>query len=65
LENLEKRLSDLDPQNVLRRGYSITLLNRKALKSVDKVTEGDLLKTILYQGKIESIVKSIKKKSDE
>jgi len=65
LETLEKRMTDLNPQNVLKRGYSITLLRGNALRSVDQAKEGDILETIVYQGKIESIVKSKKRKSDE
>jgi exodeoxyribonuclease VII large subunit len=65
LDNLEKRLAILDPKNVLKRGYSITLLKGKAIRSIEQVTEGDILETIVFKGKIESIVQSKKKKSDE
>ncbi|MDP4281828.1 MAG: exodeoxyribonuclease VII large subunit [Bacteroidota bacterium] len=58
LDNLEKNLINMSPQNVLKRGYSITFLNGRAVKSISEVHESDTLKTILHEGIIESIVKS-------
>lgn len=46
-----------DPKNILAKGYSITLLNGKAVKGAEDVKAGDVLETRLAQGKIESIVK--------
>ena len=56
-------LNHLDPQNVLKRGYSITLANGKAVKSVDDVQPGDLIKTLVADGTLESNFLSSKKKS--
>jgi len=61
LENLEKNISNMSPQNVLKRGYSITLLNGKAVKSFENVKANDPLETIVFDGKIHSIVKSSQK----
>lgn len=61
LFNLEKNVSNLDPKNVLKRGYSITLYNNKAVRSAGQIREGDQLKTIVYEGEIVSNVKSINK----
>ena len=47
----------LNPQKILRRGYSITMKNGKVLKDPEPLVEGDELKTILYKGKIISILK--------
>ena len=61
LASIEKTIELLNPVNVLNRGYSITLINGKALKSVDDVQEGTILKTILPDGDIISITKTINK----
>lgn len=61
LNNLEKNIDNMSPQNVLKRGYSITLLNGKAVKNIAQVTEGDTLETIVADGKISSIVSSTDK----
>ncbi len=61
LKNTEKNIHNLSPQNVLKRGYSITQLNGKSIRSSDWVKEGDSLTTILYEGSLSSTVKSVDK----
>ena len=46
-----------DPIHVLKSGYSYTLKNGKLLKSVKNISTGDLIETILSDGKIKSEVK--------
>ncbi len=58
LTQLENHIRMLDPTNVLKRGYSITWLNNKAILSPDEAKKGDILVTELYSGKIKSIVES-------
>ena len=61
LLQLETKLELLKPENILKRGYSITYLNGNILKSTRKAKVGDLLVTVLEKGKIESkIVKKEK-----
>jgi exodeoxyribonuclease VII large subunit len=64
LNNIEKNVNNMSPKNVLRRGYSITLLKGKAVKSFDKVKEGDSLNTLVFEGNILSIVKSSKNQTN-
>jgi exodeoxyribonuclease VII large subunit len=64
LSHLERAVAALDPLNVLKRGFSITRRNGKALHNAADVREGDTIHTELYEGTIESEVKSIKKNSD-
>ena len=64
LTSLEQQMHQLDPRNVLKRGYSITQSNGKAIRSVEEMEEGAELNTILYQGNVRSTVKSVKKSSD-
>ena len=61
LDNLEKNISNMSPQNVLKRGYSITLHNGKAVKSFENVKHNDELETLVFDGNIHSIVKSSQK----
>lgn len=49
----------LDPVNVLKRGYSITYLNEKAIKDGADVQEGDIIKTRIYKGSISSKVEVV------
>ncbi|MFC6103770.1 exodeoxyribonuclease VII large subunit [Olivibacter domesticus] len=60
IESQERHLSILDPQHVLKRGYSITLLEGKAIKNANMLKEGDKVKTILALGEIESEITFVK-----
>jgi exodeoxyribonuclease VII large subunit len=44
------------PDYILAKGYSITTLNGKALKSADTLKHGDLVETKLAKGKFSSRV---------
>lgn len=61
LSHLERAVSALDPANVLKRGFSITRRDGKALQNAADVRDGDILYTELYEGTIESEVKFVKK----
>ena len=54
--HLEKTLIILHPDNVLKRGYSITRLNGKAIKKSSEVRAGDFLTTSVFEGNISSTV---------
>ncbi len=56
LEGLEEKVMLLHPEQVLRRGYSITRLNGKALTNPKAVKRGDHLVTTLYSGEVGSVV---------
>lgn len=56
LEGLQKDVRNLDPKNVLRRGYSITVFNGKAVLNPQELTNGDELTTVLFEGEIKSAV---------
>ena len=55
---LEQRVQSLDPQLLLRRGYSITLLNGHALHSPDEVKPGDTIETRLEKGTVRSKIEN-------
>lgn len=56
LELLEQRASLLDPALLLKRGYSITLLNGKAVRDAKQLKKGDILETRIEHGTIKSEV---------
>lgn len=61
LDHMEKLIDNMNPENVLRRGYSITLLRGKAIKSTDQVTTGETIETMVSDGIITGKVTGIKK----
>ena len=57
LELLSQRMELLDPTLLLKRGYSITLHNGKAIKSQEELNKGDIIVTRLANGEVESVIK--------
>ena len=57
LEILTQRTKALDPQRLLKRGYSITLKNGKAVHNAQTLKIGDEIETRLERGTIKSIIK--------
>lgn len=57
LELMERILKTASPENLLKRGYSITYHNGKAVKDVSELSSGDEIETMVATGKIKSIVK--------
>ena len=60
LENIEKNIQIMNPVNVLKRGFSITYSNGKALNDVSQLEEGAAINTLLFNGTIDSIITKIK-----
>ncbi len=54
VDNLQNAVRQMDPVNVLKRGYSITRSHGKAIKEAGSVKQGDILETVLYNGTIQS-----------
>lgn len=65
LLNLEKNTELLNPKNILRRGFSITLYDGKSVKNINQIKLGDPIETILFEGYVESKITKAKKKKDE
>jgi exodeoxyribonuclease VII large subunit len=63
MENMIKTVANMHPYNVLKRGYTITRLNGKAIGSVDQVKSSDILETILQDGSVLSTADTTKKSS--
>jgi exodeoxyribonuclease VII large subunit len=60
IEKFEQQVRLLDPQNVLKRGYSITCHKGKALTDIAGIEPGEIVITRLHKGEIISEVKSKK-----
>lgn len=56
LELAETKVKYVDPKNVLKRGYSITRLNGKAVHSAKEIKAGDILDILLADGQVRSVV---------
>jgi len=57
LDWLTKTNELVDPKSILKRGFSITLKNGKAVTNESDLKNGEELETVLYKGKVKSIVK--------
>jgi exodeoxyribonuclease VII large subunit len=57
LQLAEETISNLDPNRLLKKGYSITLKDGKAIKTAVGLKKGDEIETRLYQGIIKSTIK--------
>ena len=57
LELAEEKVRSLDPQLLLKRGYSITLKDGKAIRDPQSLQKGDEIETRLEKGTIKSIIK--------
>jgi exodeoxyribonuclease VII large subunit len=62
---LKKRVELVDPRNILKRGYSMTLLEGKLVSSIKNIKPGSLLETRLYKGSIISKVEHTSEKDDK
>lgn len=60
VKNIIDRLNLLNPLNILARGYSITYLNEKALKSIKEVKKDDLLDIKLNDGVLKTSVLEVR-----
>lgn len=57
----EKSMKQLDPVNVLKRGFSVTRVNGKAVQKASELKTGDLVQTTLFQGTFDSVIQNIEK----
>ncbi|HRS54263.1 MAG TPA: exodeoxyribonuclease VII large subunit, partial [Bacteroidales bacterium] len=64
LLHIEEKIKILDPINILKRGYSITLYNNKPIKNSEDIKEGDKIKTKLMNGELTSIITKINKNGE-
>ena len=58
LQTIESFVKLSSPDYILSKGYSITLKNGKALKTSKGLKKGDIVETILSEGRIKSVISS-------
>ena len=64
IEHKKKTLEALNPENVLKRGYSLTVdENNQPISSVKALSNGQTIKTILKDGEVISAIDEIKEKA--
>jgi exodeoxyribonuclease VII large subunit len=61
LETFSKTLLLLSPEKVLARGYSISYVDGKSLKSVKNIKPGTIIETKIMDGSLESRVEKVNK----
>jgi len=62
-KELNGRLSDLNPLNILERGYTITRCNEHSIKTIQGLKNNDIINTLLPDGHIWSKVIKIQESS--
>ncbi len=65
LDSLIEKLELINPLGVLKRGYSLTYKDDKVLKEIKSVNVGDTLLIKLYDGEINTTVKSVKENKND
>jgi exodeoxyribonuclease VII large subunit len=65
LQGLEKNIRLVDPIQVLRRGYSISMLNGRTISAENPVKLGDKIEIVTFDTIIESSVLTTKKNENE
>ena len=53
---LEKRIQNANPEQIMKKGFSITLKNGQLLKDKNDLQEGDEIETVFSNGKVKSVV---------
>ncbi|HYF69887.1 MAG TPA: exodeoxyribonuclease VII large subunit [Ohtaekwangia sp.] len=66
VQQVEKHVNFLNPENILKRGFSITLdQHGKAIKDSAKLNAGDTITTILASGKVVSKIEDVLNHRDD
>lgn len=61
LDNRLQYIQMVSPENILKRGYTLTLKNGKVITDIDDINTGDKIVTRFSNGTMESEVKSVAK----
>ncbi|MBU2465244.1 MAG: hypothetical protein KJ615_02790, partial [Bacteroidetes bacterium] len=65
LELADKTIQLLDPQQILKRGFSLSFQDGKLLQSAAQANAGSTLQTVLKDGTLISTITSIKKANEQ
>ena len=64
LDTADGKMKLVDPAAVLGRGYSLTYSNGRLVKSVGDIAQNDEMKIYLKDGRLDGLVKNIKRNND-
>lgn len=56
IDMLQQKIDLYSPEQIFRRGYSLTIHRGKVVRNTEDITSGDLLTTYLAEGTVQSIV---------
>jgi exodeoxyribonuclease VII large subunit len=59
LDMFEKHLVLVSPENILKKGYTLTVKNGRVIKQSASVKKGDEIATVFLDGKVESVVTGV------
>jgi exodeoxyribonuclease VII large subunit len=59
IKHFDQAIRLLDPINVLQRGYSVTYLREKVIKDSSELQKGDIIRTKVFKGTVDSKVEAI------
>ncbi len=65
LQFAEEKYNMLKPENILKRGFSISRVNGKVITDISVLNTGDTIETSLYNGKVDSRVEKINPSKQE
>ena len=65
LQNMEKIIELTSPENILKKGYSLTLINGKVVRDASQLKRGDRVTTLYERGSSESLVTDLTYESDK
>ena len=63
LQNMEKIVELVSPEAILKKGYSLTLVNGKVVHQVQDLRRGDRVTTLFADGTAESIITDLNYKT--
>jgi len=62
IAHFEEKIQLMKPENLLKKGFSLTLHKGKPISNTEDLKAGDVLQTLLYKGEIESEIIKINRK---
>jgi len=57
LHQAQTKIELLHPENILKRGYSITMKNGKPVRNAEEVSKDEIITTKLFHGEVKSMVR--------
>ncbi|MDW7693132.1 exodeoxyribonuclease VII large subunit [Flammeovirgaceae bacterium SG7u.111] len=65
IKSLGQEIHHLNPENILKRGYSISYVNGKPVKTASELKKGEELTTLTHQFEIKSTIDKVEKRDEQ